>query len=128
MRALILVACAVALAGCDRFPEVQAVPVASASVLCPSGGYGARTEADERTLWAAEAAYNVPANAYITLNRAGRLSAATKASVKPKLQSAAAALLSARQLYCTANTSGFYAQVAAVYTLTNQAKALLPSQ
>ncbi len=43
------------------------------------------TLVDEKVLYAANALYNVPAHAYVTANRNGKLSPGLKAVLKPKL-------------------------------------------
>jgi hypothetical protein len=54
-------------------------------------------------MYAAEAAYNVPAHAYVTADATGKLPVKVKGQVKPYLASAYSALTKARLYYKTAD-------------------------
>jgi hypothetical protein len=122
---LLLVA-AMALSACTpnapSSASTNAPPAATSS-----GGVLSHTVADEKAMYAAEAAYNVAASAYISADTRGLLSASVKAAVKPKLQAAYAALKTLRDAYALGNTSNFSALYSNAVRLANDAKALLPS-
>ena len=75
MKKLILVLSAFAL-----LPACETIP--NPSAVCE---VGAATLIDDKALYAAEVAYNVPAHAYVTADQEGKLSASLKANLKPKL-------------------------------------------
>lgn len=116
-----------ALAGCattgTTTPDVvvvnrPAVPAGTTTI----------SEAAQKALYAAEAAYNVPAQAYVTLNRSGRLPPDVKAKAKPILQQAYSGLKLARQAAAAGDTVGVLFQAGEAQRLAAAAKALLPSQ
>lgn len=122
---------AFALAACN--PLIGEVPapgstsiVANAACIAPAGA--STFILDEKTLYAAELAYNVPAHAYRTLNEAGQLTPALKASTQPLLVKAGAALDLARLAYNAKNAAGFSCQINAVRSLAAQASVLLPKR
>lgn len=123
MRSLIVCFAALSLAACQPGVIVAPVSVPSAPVAsCVVSGTGTLQTA----LYGAEAAYNVPAHAYVTADSNKQLSPALKLRVKPLLQNAYSALKLARGAYCVGNAFGVNNQVAAVYSLAKQASALLP--
>lgn len=109
----LLAACAVPASG----------PVASAATC----GLAAGTLLDEKALYGAETAYNVPANAYVTLDANGQLSPAIKAKARPMLINAFAALKLARTAYAAGNACGFQDAIKNAMSFASQAKAFLPS-
>lgn len=80
---------------------------------------------DERALFAAEAAYNVAATAYLTAVDNGQLEGARKASSKAVLVRSYEALLAARQARSVGEASTFTTQAAAALSLAQQVTALL---
>jgi hypothetical protein len=123
---LLLVA-AMALSACSPNAPSSAGTNAPPAAASSSGGLLSHTVADEKAMYAAEAAYNVAASAYISADTRGLLSASVKAAVKPKLQAAYAALKTLRDAYALGNTSNFSALYSNAVRLANDAKALLPS-
>lgn len=85
-----------------------------------------QTLIDEKAMYAAEAAYNLAAEAYITADAVGALAPDTKAKVKPIFAKAYEALKAARTAYSLSNAASFYEQTALVKQLANEAKALIP--
>lgn len=82
------------LAACTTFAD-RASEVASASRI------------DEQALYSVEAAYNVPAHAYVTADGKGLLTPALKAQIKPVLLDAYDAVVTARCAYSYVNTGAF---------------------
>lgn len=121
---LALAACA-ALSACATTGTVADVVVVRPSA--PSGAT-AISEAAQKALFAAEAAYNVPADAYVRLNRAGQLPAAVKARAKPVLLQAYQGLQLARQAAAVGDSVGVIFQAGEAQRLAAAAKALLPTQ
>jgi len=123
------------------FPSLAAVLIgamgmASCAPVAPPGGLSGSspppvtaqgTLADERALYALEAAYNVAAHAYVTADDRGQLSAELKARIRPALQSSYAALLAARAAYRAGDAATFAAQAGAVVEFANRARALIPT-
>lgn len=101
-----------AITACSSLPPVSAVSTQN-------------TVLDERALWAAEAAYNVPAQAYVRADQDGTLPASVKATVQPLLIKAYAALKAARSAYAIGDAANFNAQIAAAKSLAAQAKAIV---
>ncbi len=89
-------------------------------------GVASRTMLDERLLYAAEAAYNVPAQAYVVANSRGQVSPELKARVKPLLTQAYARLQDARRLYALGNADGFLTAYRQVIALATSARSLIP--
>lgn len=89
-------------------------------------GLAAGTLVDERALYAAETAYNVPANAYVTFDAAGKLSPELKGKVRPVLIKAYAALKLARSAYAAGDVCGLKGYADTVTSFATNAKALLP--
>jgi hypothetical protein len=102
-------------------------PLASAcGLLTNPAPIGAATVVDDRAMFAVEAAYNVPAHAYVTADANGLLTPALKAQIKPLMLQAYDALELARAAYRAGNVAGFEAQAAAVRDLASLANALIP--
>ena len=101
--------------------------VAGCASLATSSPIAATTAVDDRAMFAVEAAYNVPAHAYVTADANGLLTPAVKAQAKPLLLQAYEALELARAAYQAGNAAGFEAQAAAVQDLANRANALIPN-
>ncbi len=71
---------ALSLGACTANQALQRAPV-----IGPVCSAADATLIDEKALYTANAFYNVPAQAYVVANRAGRLSPALKGSLRPKL-------------------------------------------
>lgn len=106
---------AVSLGGCAA---LQAPP-APAAVL-------QGTTIDERAAYAAEALYNVPAQAYAVADGNGKLSPETKATLKPMLADAYKVLLAVRAARAAGNAEGFANQVEALKNLSAAITSLIP--
>lgn len=118
-----------ALAAVAALSAACSAPGAVAQHVEPvsAGGVTSGTLLDERALYAAEAVYNVAANAYVTLDGRGLLPPALKARVRPLLLDAFAALQAARSAYRLGDAGGFTAKIAAVRDLATRARALMPA-
>lgn len=105
-------------------PSTGAVgPSSPSGAACtPSGG----TVADERALYVAETAYNVPAHAYVAANGTGKLPAGVKAAVKPLLQESYRLLKLAREAYCRGDYDAMRGFANGAKLLADKAKADLP--
>ncbi len=104
-------------------------PIASTPRASPgdaSCGIASGTLMDERALYTAETAYNVPANAYVTLDSQGQLSEPTKERIRPLLVKSYDALKLARAAYQAGSACNFIDAVRNVSLFANQAKAILP--
>lgn len=126
--AFLLPVAMLALAACQSATQGDPGPAtnSNAAVEAPtSGGVTAGTVIDEKAMYAAEAAYNVAANAYVTADGNGLLSAATKAKVKPYMLQAYDALKLARAAYKAGDSAVFVQQVARLNDYADMAKALL---
>ena len=88
---------------------------------------GANTAIDEKALWNAEAAYNVPAAAYVSADRRGLLSADVKASIKPLLVKAYDLLKAARAAYRVGDAATFADKWNALKEVSAQVSPLIPN-
>lgn len=120
-KTLILALCgALCLAGCATLPP----PTGSAGpppIVSTQG-----TLVDERALFAAEAAYNVAAHAYLTADDRGQLPAGVRATARDALIKSFDALEVARRAYAAGDAPTFAAQAAAVIALAADARRLIP--
>ena len=108
---------ALALCACAQIPT--AINLATNPVCA---GY----TADEKAWYAAEAAYNVPAQAYVAANSHGLLTPALKAVLKPKLQAAYQALKAARAAYLACDAAGLHDKIVALEALKAEIMPLIP--
>jgi len=106
----------------DIMPVPQ--PIATASPACSIVG---NTLADEKALYGAEAAYNVVADAYLTLDAKGQLTPSLKASARLKLLLAYDALKVARSARLAANACTFGDAISQLGSLVGEVKAILPN-
>jgi hypothetical protein len=134
MRQLILIcSAALALTACQPQPTVNSNADTGAITNnevanVTNCGIAANTLADEKTLFAAETAYNVAANAYVNFDSQGKLPASLKAAVRPKLISAYGYLKLARGAYNASNGCQLNQYVELVKSLAGQARSLMPTQ
>lgn len=103
------------LAGCAT---VGAPPTPAAALQA--------TTVDEKALYAAEALYNLPAQAYVSADARGKLSPELKAKLKPMLADAYKVLLTARAAYATGNADTFASQVNGLKNLSAAIVSLIP--
>lgn len=96
--------------------EAAPVPVAPSKVQALTAG----------AMYAAEAAYNVPAHAYVTANERGLLPEPLKRQVQPLLVAAYEQLKKARLFYAVGDAVGFFAARAELETNADQANRLIP--
>ena len=80
MKRIVTLLGALTLGACTANQVLQSAPIISNVCEAADG-----TLIDEKVLYAANALYNVPAHAYVTANRNGKLSPELKAALKPKL-------------------------------------------
>lgn len=130
MRSLTLIVglSVLGLAACQPQPGVESNSnvTVSNSVAVADCGVASNTLADEKTLFAAETAYNVAANAYVNFDASGKLPADIKATVRPKLMSAYGYLKLARSAYNAANGCQLKQYTDLVSQLAGQARSLMP--
>lgn len=114
--AFIAFAASLALAGCATAPG-------------PGGGVPAVTVGtlDEKALWAAEAAYNIPAQAYVAALETGSVTPAMRARMRPALQAAKRALDAARAAFRIGDALTYNAQLATARRFAAEARTLLPT-
>lgn len=84
-------------------------------------------EVTTTAMYAAEAAYNAPASAYVSADAKGLLSAEVKGKVKPLMLDAYAWLGKARTAYAVRDALGFCTAADSVSKAAASAKALLPA-
>lgn len=89
-------------------------------------GLASDTVLDEKALFAAETAYNVPAHAYVTFDSKGQLPPELKAKVRPILISAYTYLKLARKAYNAGDGCSLKNYTDLAKGLGDQAKGLLP--
>ena len=126
----ILIAAALAsaslgLVGCN--PPTPPAPTPSASNVgtqAPTAGNVERIA--DSAMFAAEASYNVVANAYVEADTSGILKPEIKAKVKPLMAGAYDWLLKARIAYEAGDRIGFYNARENLEKLANEASKLLP--
>src|SRR4051812_2146608 len=110
-RLTVMVAACLALAvtaACQTLPT--AVSLATQPVC-------AGVTVDEKLWYAAEAAYNVPAQAYVAANSRGLITPALKAVIKPKLITMYEGLKAARLAYKACDAASLGAKVTALQAL-----------
>jgi hypothetical protein len=115
--------CLLATPACDTL-RTASEAVSLATSPTPLGD---RTVMDERAMYAAEALYNVPAQAYVTADTRGLLTPAVRAAVRPILIQARQALLAVREAYRVGDATTFGQRVAALRSLKDRAMSLLPA-
>lgn len=125
LRFALAIGC-LALAACTPSNPVANNTVDPPPRAAPGNSLAEATVMDEKALYAVEAAYNVPAHAYVTADGKGLLNSALKARVKPLLVQAYAALKTARAAYATGNARTFTEAKASVERLAAEASAILP--
>jgi hypothetical protein len=118
---------AMALAACSGMQSVaQTASPPSGAPAVPSGSTVISADA-QKSLYAAETAYNVPAHAYVTLLDAGSLPANIKAKAKPALQAAYQALKLARQAAAVGDSIAVMLHANAAIAQSAAASAAMPT-
>lgn len=120
--------CAIAL-GAAGLSACTALSNATAVVAAATGSapIGDKITMDERGLYAVEALYNVPANAYRNAVQAGAMTPALRASVRPKLLELRRIRNLARTAYNIGDRTSWDQRIAEIQKLKAQITALLPS-
>lgn len=95
--------------------------------VATGNGLAAHTVLDEKALYAAEAAFNVPAQAYIAADEADLLSPEHKAAAKALLLKSYEALQLARKAYAVGDAATFAAKVVSAKAFAEQARVIVPS-
>lgn len=132
MKHLILIAAAaLGLTACQPTAPVTSngdtvTNQASAQPAANDCGLTKGTLLDEKALFAAETAYNVPAHAYVTFDGTGKLPANVKAVAKPLLVQAYDALKLARTAYAAGDGCSLKRYSDLAVALGNKAKGILP--
>ncbi len=117
-----ILAAMLAVAACAQTPA----PVSNATEPAPSAAQASVSPvADEQALWAAEALYNVPAQAYVAADSRGVLPASVKSVVKPKLVRLYSLLKVARSAYTARNSKGFFEAVSNMKLLKSEVDVML---
>lgn len=116
-RLMLAVAASLALSGCGAGFMLGAdpVPIVQNHVL------------DERALIAAETAYNIAGEAYLTAHRRNLIPVDIQPQARDLLVRSFDALLLARQAYAVGNATTFAEQVAIASRLAAEAKRLIPN-
>jgi hypothetical protein len=122
MKIAILAAMLLASA-CTQTPA----PVGNSTEPAPSAPPQASNASvmDERALWAAEALYNVPAQAYVAADSRGALPVSVKTVAKAKLTQLYMALTVARTAYAAGNSKGFLEAVSNMKRLKSEVDVVL---
>ena len=134
MRKLILVAiAALGLAACSPQASDPNYNVNNTGAIVENTvatgddcGIASNTLADEKVLFIAETAYNVPAHAYVTFDAKGQISPELKAKVRPLLISSYTYLKLARTAYNAGDGCSLKNYVDLAKAAGDQAKELLP--
>jgi hypothetical protein len=111
------------LAGCQQ--ALQGGIAGNAGVIV-STPVCTLTTADQKAMWAAEAAYNIPSSAYISANSRGLVSPELKATLKPKLVTAYEWLKGARAAYKICNRDSLMDYKRALETFEAEISPLIP--
>lgn len=132
-RMFILAAACLSLAACQNSGTPAPAPATgNATVEAPSASPSpamatGACELSTTAMYAAEAAYNAPAAAYVSADAKGLLTPAVKGQVKPKLTEAYDWLKKARLFYSARDAVGFCGSTASLKSLAGAALALLPA-
>jgi hypothetical protein len=129
MKRMILFAAALLalpLGGCASMLETAGIPAAVAETV--NTPVCNRTVLDDKAQYAAEALYNVPAQAYVSAYKRGLVTPAVKAVVKPKLQTLYAYLKGARAAHAACDEATFLNYRHAMETIRNEVLPLIPQQ
>jgi hypothetical protein len=111
---------ALSLSACASFRTVGQI---SAAATTPVGSY---TVMDEKAMYAAEVAYNVPAQAYRSADSRGLLSPVLKGQIKTTLQTMRKLLLDARAAYKLGAAASFGDKLVALQALRDHVTPLIP--
>jgi hypothetical protein len=122
MKKILLALClaSVPLAGCQTLAGVAVATDLATKPVC------AGHVADEKAWYAVEAAYNVPAQAYLAANAHGLLTPSLKATLKPKLQAMNQVRLAAKAAYQACDAASLTTKLAALTQLRDQVMPLIP--
>jgi hypothetical protein len=104
------------------------VKTASDAVALANENVGDFTVMDERAFWYSGALYDVPATAYLALNRRGLLHDPLKSQLKSMLQDLNRYRVAARDAYHAGNSVTFHEKLVAMKALSDEVRRLLPSQ
>jgi hypothetical protein len=111
------------LAGCKTMLQDGALGTAGQVISTPVCTF---TLADQKAMYAAEASYNIPAQAYLSANSRGLINADLKATLKPKLQTAYQWLKGARAAYKICNRDSLMDYQRALATFEAEIQPLIP--
>lgn len=127
MKKFVLLACiACAVPGCTANQIANSILPGKIETVI-NEPLGDRTLRDEQGLWAAEAAYNVPAAAYVSAHSRGLVNDDLKAILKPRLITLYDLLKAARTAYRFGDAAGFTAKKEALEALRNEIMPLIPN-
>lgn len=119
-------AAALALVACSLPSGSESATSPPAPAVAPPTGSTAISAVAQKALYAAETAYNVPAQAYVALDARGALPADLKARAKPVLLAAYSALLAARKAAKLGDSAGVIANAKTAQAQADTAAAILP--
>ena len=106
-------------------PALALSACSNGQTINPAASTLAATALDDKAMYAAEALYNVPADAYVVADNNGKLSPAIKEKAKLLLIKAYAVLEATRAAYKAGNATEFAAQDNNLSKLSEAIKALV---
>ena len=126
MRKFILLAAAgLSLSACAGTSNLEPAPTPTLTSTC---SLTADTVRDEQALYAIEVAYNVPAQAYVSLDEANKLSDSLKQTLRPKLASLYALVTGARAAYRAGDACSLNDAAKAAEIISSELRGLLPAR
>jgi hypothetical protein len=96
------------------------------SIATSSTPIGDRVVMDEKTAYAAEVLYNIPAQAYVSADTRGLITPELRATIRPKLIYMASLLDAVRAAYKVGDATSFSARWRELQALKDQVTPLIP--
>ena len=124
LKGLMTLVLATAIAACAVTGTTTRDAVAIATSSAPIGD---RVVMDEKTAYAAEVLYNIPAQAYVSADTRGLISADLRATLRPKLIYLASLLDAVRAAYRVGDATSFAARYRELKALKEQVTPLIPA-
>lgn len=116
---------ATALVACSGTPLNTASD--AISIATSSEPLGDRIVMDEKTAYAAEVLYNIPAQAYVSADTRGLITPTLRATIRPKLIYMASLLDAVRAAYRVGDATSFSQRYRELRALKDQVTPLIPS-
>jgi predicted small secreted protein len=117
---LVAACCLVPLTACSTVSGIPAAVELATTPICQGH------TADEKMWYAAEAGYNIPAQAYVSANKHGLLTPSLKATLKPKLQELNRLRLAAKKAYEACDSASLKGKLDAITALRDLVLPLIP--